>query len=81
MYNVKFFCTMYRSHLYRKHSDKQCSDVHLTHDSPEVSSGLSVVGDSEVTTLDIGVKDSDFDAERKRQAALFILKAKEERMI
>ena len=62
--------------MYRKYNDKQWVDTYPMPDLPEVGSDLCAVG-----SLACDVHDFDYNVERKRQAALFILKAKEESMI
>lgn len=62
--------------MYRKHNDKQWLDTSPMPDLSEVGSDLCADG-----SLACDVHDFDYNVERKRQAALFILKAKEERMI
>ena len=66
--------------MYRKHNDKQCPDIPLTSPSPEFGSDLGT-GDESSSEGTPPSSDFDFDAEKKRQEAMFILKAKEERMI
>ena len=72
-----------RSHLYRKHNDQQCI---IVEDHPQNDLLDDLVCDGVKDNEIDGTKDLDeftplSEVERKRNSALFILKAREERMM
>lgn len=72
------FYYTFRSHLYRKHNNQSIEPVSSA--EPEISS-FSNAEEQDSDNADTDTEVHDLEEERKRRAALFILKTKEERML